>query len=141
MGFGAASGMRAAFLAGAADYLREPWTAEELDLRLALITRRQSRQFQFSWGTLRLEGLRLQTRGGALRLTVSEARLLRALLLSRGTPVPRQALGYMVWNRGERSGSRALDVQVSCLRRKLAPVFPVGDKIIRAVRHQGYVLE
>ena len=137
--FGPAGLMRSAFAAGAADYLREPWGPEELELRAARILRDARRGTEFSWGTLTMDGCRVEVPGGSAFLTVHESRILRALLLNRGTPVPREALAYRIWNAPGPKKSRALDVHVAGIRRKLSALIP--GRLIRAVRKEGYVIE
>jgi len=138
---GPAGLMRSAFLAGASDYLREPWQPEELGIRAAAVLERLTRRFVFPWGTMTLEGSSLALPGTSLRLTLSEAKILRTLLLSRGTPVSRQALGYVLWGTGGKPGSRVIDVHVSALRRRLGGAFPPCHRFIKAVRSQGYIVE
>ena len=52
-----------ALLAGCVDYLREPWTAEELSLRAHAALERARSRFSCPWGELRLEGFELCLEG------------------------------------------------------------------------------
>ena len=145
---GPAEMLRSAFLAGCADYLREPWTAEELSLRALGAMARGARRFAFPWGETSLEPDRLVTAAGPVRLTWHEARILAALLRARGEPVPRQALAYAVHGAGlhaartprEPRKSRAIDAHVSSIRRKVRAVIPQADPFIICVRSQGYLI-
>jgi len=142
---GPAEMLRSAFLAGCADYLREPWTAEELSLRALAAMARGARRFTFPWGELALESDRLHTAAGPVRLTWHESRILAALLRARGEPVPRQALAYTagvssITTSRARSASRAIDAHVSSIRRKVRAVLPQADRFIVCVRSQGYLI-
>jgi DNA-binding response OmpR family regulator len=138
--FGPAALMRSCFVAGAADYLRDPWSPEELSLRALSVLQRTQRRFRFPWGSLVLDCTSLDTPSGMLCLTHHESRVLRALLLGRGAPVPRQAISYFLWGNPGPAGSRAIDAHVAALRRKISAVAPEAEKFIRAVRRQGYMI-
>jgi DNA-binding response OmpR family regulator len=138
---GASAHMRAAFLAGAADYLREPWEPEELGLRLMAAMEKRAASCVFPWGTLTLKGNLLSTEKTEIPLTFHESRLLRVLLMNRGTPVPRSALAYRLWGSPGPKGSRALDVHVASIRKKVAAAFPAAGRFVKPVRNEGYVIE
>jgi two-component system phosphate regulon response regulator OmpR len=130
--------LRAAFLAGAVDYLREPWTPGELVERAAAALKRAA---VIGFGGVRLDGTRLSGPRGAAELTGHEAALLRLLASRPGVPVDRTALAWAVTGRPPARGSRSVDVHVSALRAKLARVVqPGGGPGITAVRGRGYLL-
>ncbi len=137
---GPASLMRSAFLCGCADYLRDPWQPEELGLRALAALQRVQRRFEFAWGAVSLQGAVLSTPAGEVMLTVHEARILRALLMDRGSPVPRPALACLLWGKPGPAASRAMDVHVASIRRKIRAVLPKAGPFIRAVRREGYVI-
>ena len=130
--------LRAAFLAGAVDYLREPWEPGELLERAAAALKRAA---SVGFGGVRLEGTRLSGPRGAAELTGHQAAVLRLLASRPGEPVDRTALAWAVTGRPPARGSRSVDMHVSALRAKLARVAPaVGGPRIRAVRGRGYQL-
>jgi DNA-binding response OmpR family regulator len=130
--------LRAAFLAGCVDYLREPWTPSELVERSAIALKRAA---VIGFGGVRLDGTRLSGPRGAADLTGHQAALLRLLASRPGVPVDRAALAWAVTGRPPAKGSRSVDVNVSALRAKLARVVPPGGgPHIRAVRGRGYLL-
>jgi hypothetical protein len=137
---GPAALMRSAFLCGCADYLRDPWHPVELEIRALAVLQRTRRRWTFPWGELSMQGTDLDTPAGGVTLTVHESRILRALLMSRGTPVPRQALSYLLWGKPGPAGSRVLDVHVAAIRRKVAAAVPAAGRFIRAVRREGYLI-
>jgi hypothetical protein len=138
--YGPATLLRSAFLCGCADYLRDPWHPDELGMRALAVLQRMKRRWTFPWGELSLQGTELDTPAGGVTLTVHESRILRALLMSRGTPVPRQALSYLLWGRPGPAGSRVLDVHVAAIRKKVAAAVPAAGRFIRAVRREGYLI-
>ena len=105
--YGSAGWLRSAFLAGCSDYLREPWTPEELALRAQAALRRQGSRWEFPWGEVRLEGGDLLTPGGRTTLTYRQSVILRALLRERGRPVPRSALACLLGGRNPAPGTGA----------------------------------
>ena len=133
--------LRGAFLAGCADYLREPWTPEELALRARAVLSRQGSRWEFPWGELRLAGGELHTPRGRTALTHHEAVILRALLRQRGRPVPRAAFACLLGGGAGGLGSRSIDVHISALRRRLRAVVPESGRFIVCVRGQGYMIE
>jgi DNA-binding response OmpR family regulator len=132
--------LRAAFLAGCLDYLREPWTPGELVERAAAVLERTA-AIGFGPGGVRLEGTRLSGPRGSAELTGHQAAALRLLASRPGVPVDRSSLAWALTGRPPATGSRSVDVQVSALRAKLAAVAPPGEAPrIRAVRGRGYQL-
>jgi DNA-binding response OmpR family regulator len=130
--------LRASFLAGTIDYLREPWTPGELIERAAAALKRAA---TVGLGGVRLDGTRLSGPRGAADLTGHQAAVLRLLVARPGVPVDRAALAWAVTGRPPARGSRSVDVHVSALRAKLARVVPPGGgPRIRAVRGRGYLL-
>ncbi|MGA2478074.1 MAG: winged helix-turn-helix domain-containing protein [Spirochaetia bacterium] len=138
--WGPAALLRSSLLAGCADYLKDPWTPEELELRALAVLSRAQRQYLFPWGTVSFEGLDLCTPAGPIPLTLHESRMLKVLLRSRGEPVPRDALSYAAGGTPGPAGSRAVDVHVASLRRKMRAAIPAAGRFILCVRRQGYIV-
>ncbi|MGH8630531.1 MAG: winged helix-turn-helix domain-containing protein, partial [Burkholderiales bacterium] len=70
-------------------------------------------------------------------LTLSESRLLEALLRHPGEPVDKQELAQLAIGRKLTLYDRSLDMHVSNLRKKLGP-HPDGRPRILALRSRGY---
>ena len=133
---GPAEELRDAFLWGCADYLRVPFAPAELEVRVMRSVRPRELRFLSPWGEYGLEGMLLRLPDAdAVRLTAHQARLARILMENRGHVLTRRALCIALWGHPSSEGSRALDVQVSALRRKM------GHDVIRAVRGEGYCID
>ncbi|PWE16689.1 DNA-binding response regulator [Marinicauda salina] len=127
---------------GADDYLAKPFEPEELLLRAQAILRRMLPRTQGP-AAVRFGPWRFEIDAGQLtrgeervRLTGGEAALLGALAGAAGEPVSRLALSERA---GAGSGERAVDVQITRLRRKIEddPRDPIW---IQTVRGEGYRL-
>jgi Transcriptional regulatory protein, C terminal len=138
--WGPAELMRGAFLAGCDDFLKEPWTPEELGLRAHAALSRAERRYSFPWGEVSFEGKDLRTPGGLAALTLHESRILGALLRNRGRPVPREALAYSLADAPPSASSRAVDVHIVALRKKVRCVMREAGRFIVCVRGQGYMV-
>jgi DNA-binding winged helix-turn-helix (wHTH) protein len=139
LAYGGASDLPAAFLAGCRDYLREPWSPEELSFRVVRIM--NTSRFPVSWGQVRLSTGFAATKHGEVALSSHEYRILRVLLMQSGKPVPREVLYYALWGRSGRS-SRTVDVHISLLRKKLRVLAPSisSDRLICSARGCGYFI-
>ncbi|MDP6174341.1 MAG: response regulator transcription factor [Rhodospirillales bacterium] len=127
---------------GADDYLSKPFEPRELVLRIQSILRRAPARnpapesalmgdVRFDLG--REELWRGPTR---IRLTLAEARLLKALAEVPGAILGRDELTERLAPGG---GERTIDVQVNRLRRKIEPD-PKLPRYLQTVRGQGYTL-
>ncbi|MBT5572547.1 MAG: response regulator transcription factor [Alphaproteobacteria bacterium] len=127
---------------GADDYLTKPFEPRELVARIRSILRRagdvQSATTEFRFGSHIYDSQRQRLRGpdGIVPLTGAEARLLDVLAQSPGKPVSRDALKDQNSITGT---ARAVDVQVTRLRRKIEPN-PRTPRYLQTIRGQGYVL-
>jgi len=150
LAYGAGGLLRAAFLAGCDDFLKEPWGPEELECRLERLaasrTGPAAASAALAWGELSVRGGRARSPYGEVTLSHPEAGILTALLGRRGEAVSREVLAYVAWGRPAEAGSRALDAHLSALRRKLRSLAPPGTDAaqavrIRALRGVGYALD
>jgi len=127
---------RAAWLAGALDYLKEPWTEEELFLRLGGPS---PGWLEWTWlgSRLRLAADQLSLENGAREsLSPGEAEILRVLVQRQGTPVSRAVLG---WAAACEEG-RVVDTLVGRVRAKLRTLVGTDSNPIVSVRGLGYRL-
>ncbi|MFP4302196.1 MAG: response regulator transcription factor [Spirochaetaceae bacterium] len=140
---GSPESLPSAFALGCSDYLRDPWSPEELFVRLRSRAGRISRTL---FGEpLTLSGERLEGESGEVTLEPGEARVLRALMLAPGVTVDRRFLSLLLGLAPAlSSNSRALDARISRLRKKVKPLLSNAlqeKQVIRAVYGGGYRLE
>ncbi len=134
------------FEAGADDYLVKPFEPKELLLRITAILRRvpqirpASLPKVLSLGEVRYEIDRGELwRGDApIRLTATEAQLMRIFAASPGQPVSRERL-VGPGEEADKGGDRAVDVQITRLRRKIE-TDPRQPRYLQTVRGSGYML-
>lgn len=134
----------AGFEHGADDYLVKPFEPRELVLRLRALLRRAARPAAPAGGDeirlgafrFRLDRLELSRGDERVKLTETEARLLAALARKAGAPMSREELAAET---GAEGGERAIDVQVTRLRRKLEDD-PRGPRYLQTARGKGYLL-
>ncbi|PXB87482.1 DNA-binding response regulator, partial [Pseudomonas aeruginosa] len=127
---------------GADDYLAKPCDPRELTARLRAVLRRThpaqpSAQMQLGDLSLNLTRGVAQIDGQEISLTLSESRILEALLRQPGEPLDKQALAQLALGRKLTLYDRSLDMHVSNLRKKLGS-HPDGSPRILALRGRGY---
>jgi two-component system phosphate regulon response regulator OmpR len=145
---GAPENRIAGFEAGADDYLPKPFDPRELLLRIRALLRRAARpvpeaevpQGPLALGALVFDRGRGELRGpsGVVRLTGGEAALLSALAARPNEVLTREDIAAAL--EMDESGERAIDVQVTRLRRKIE-ADPREPRFLHTVRGRGYILK
>ena len=135
----------AGFEHGAHDYLAKPFEPRELLLRIRSILRRAAAAPAVADGPVVLGAAVFDPERGTLsrgaetiRLTAGEAALLAALARRAGEILTREEIAAALGQ--EDAGERAIDVQVTRLRRKIEPD-PREPVFLQTVRGRGYVLK
>lgn len=137
----------AGFEAGADDYLPKPFDPRELVLRIRAMLRRVPPPppagppgGQVPLGPLSFDTDRGELRGpsGPVRLTGGEAALLGALARRPNEVLSREDIAAALGM--DEAGERAIDVQVTRLRRKVEQD-PREPRFLHTVRGRGYVLK
>ncbi len=136
----------AGFEHGADDYLAKPFDPRELALRIRTILKRAApatppnlplAPVQLGPHWFDPERGELRGQDGTHRLTGGEAALLTALARRAGEVLTREEIAAALGT--PEAGERAIDVQVTRLRRKIEPD-PREPRFLQTVRHRGYVL-
>ena len=136
----------AGFEAGADDYLGKPFEPRELLLRIRALLRRVAAPppappdgpVTLGEAVFDLERGELRGPDGNIRLTGGELGLLSALARRPNEVLSREDIAAAV--EMDDSGERAIDVQMTRLRRKIE-VDPREPRFLHTVRGRGYVLK
>jgi two-component system, OmpR family, response regulator len=133
------------FIRGGDDYVTKPFSLEELTLRIgALLRRTRSANGERATARLRYRDLEMDEDrhqvwrdGQELRLSPTEFRLLRYLLLNPERVLSKQQILDHVWQYDFNGDDNVVETYISYLRRK---VDAQDTKLIQTVRGFGYTL-
>ncbi|MEM7618762.1 MAG: response regulator transcription factor [Pseudomonadota bacterium] len=143
--------------AGADDYLAKPFLPRELSVRVKAIFRRIEQMdkklrdeavtyegpdvIQFDrWSMDRAQYQVFSDQGESAGLTVSEFKVLERLVLSQNVVLTRQQLFETIRDLDADVFDRAVDIQISRIRKKLHDT-PKKPRYIKTVRSAGYVFQ
>ncbi|MDO9508653.1 MAG: response regulator transcription factor, partial [Thermovirgaceae bacterium] len=135
----------AGFDVGADDYMKKPFSVNELAARVKSLLRRggtkETEEKIITIGPLvvDIEKGEVLLKGSPLDLTATEFRLLEILASNRGRVVSRDALLARVWGYAA-VDTRTVDMHVFRLRRKIEED-PENPKLLQTVRGRGFRLQ
>lgn len=132
-----------AVAAGADDYLMKPFSMTVLLAKVQALLRRNRQEgnaTQVDWDNNHFNTLtnEVQNERGQVQLTPTEGALLQVLLSHRNQTVSKATLLEWLWQGGKYLNENTLNVNISRLRAKLAPL--QLDLAIRTERGAGYRL-
>jgi two-component system OmpR family response regulator len=133
------------FIRGGDDYVTKPFSLEELTLRIGALLRRTratsstGESHRLRYRDLEMDEDRHQVwrSGREVRLSPTEFRLLRYLLLNAERVLSKQQILDHVWQYDFNGDDNVVETYVSYLRRKLDTGH---EKLIRTIRGFGYTL-
>jgi heavy metal response regulator len=129
---------------GADDYIRKPFSFNELLARIRAILRRGKgdsvpSKIQIANLVLEVDGHRVHRDKVKIELTPKEYALLEYFMRRPGQIVTRTMISENIWDYNFDSGTNIIDVHVSHLRNKIDKNFE--PKLLHTVKGVGYVLE
>jgi two-component system OmpR family response regulator len=133
------------FIRGGDDYVTKPFSLEELTLRIGALLRRtktaeaNGSEHRLKYRDLEMDEDRHQVwrSGDEVRLSPTEFRLLRYLLLNAERVLSKQQILDHVWQYDFNGDDNVVETYISYLRRKIDAHH---DPLIRTVRGVGYTL-
>ena len=138
--YGSAFFIREAFLCGCSDYLKEPWSFDEFEIRAQKNLDEQI--LTYNWGRLIFRPFFLKTEKAEVPLSLAEYVIFKILALNKGLIIDRHILlGYI--NKRPGKSYQSVDVHIFSLRKKMKQILPDNiraDRIILTVKNRGYLL-
>jgi DNA-binding response OmpR family regulator len=128
--------------AGANDYIRKPFSFEELLARIRVLMRIRTHELLvFSAGpiAMNIEKHTVTRHGSPVELTQKEFALLEYLLRSKGKVCRRTRIIEKVWDIHFDHNHSVIDVYINALRKKLDE--PGNPSLITTIRGVGYKIE
>lgn len=127
---------------GADDYISKPFAGEELLARIRARLRRDGEEdTKLKVADLEIDtnSLEVKRNGKLIKLTPKELQLLQYLMNNKGRVLHREIILNRVWMYSPDIESRAVDVYIGYLRKKIDSGYK--KKLLHCVRGYGYVIK
>lgn len=127
---------------GANDYVVKPFSFEELNARIRVITRQRVENKSNILKVLDLTldiNSHIVTRGDKkIELSAKEYAVLEYMMINQGVVLSREKIENHIWNFDYEGGTNLIDVYIRYLRKKIDENYE--EKLIKTVRGTGYVI-
>lgn len=129
------------FSLGADDYISKPYNFDELLARVKARLNRQGGNNKLTVGDLELNEKTFEVKRGGKKITLTpkEFRLLEYLMVNKGQVLSRDMILSRVWMYSPDMQTRAVDVYVGYLRKKIDSGFE--KPLIHSIRGYGYMVK
>jgi DNA-binding winged helix-turn-helix (wHTH) protein len=140
LAYGDQSLLALSFSKGCDDYLKDPWTAEELFIRIRKAA--GNLEFLAAGFILSLDKNRLFSETASVILSRSESIILSALIRNKNAAVSKALINLMINEKPKSRNSRTVDMHISNLRKKIVKLTssPETASSLVSIRGQGYCL-
>ena len=137
MAYGSPSMIQNAYLSGSIDYLKKPWKMEELGFRVMNYIKHYRRTFRKK--SIILENRKLIIGDKTAEINHKEYLLLKILYQHFGRLVHKRVIEKLIWGK-TMENSKALDMLIMRVRKKIDKLSFPGKKIIKTVKPIGYLI-
>ena len=136
--YGDGSNLAYSFQCGAIDFLKNPWKIEELGYRILNYLKNGKNIFQKRDITVNKNSLEIGNK--FCHISRKEFLLLRLLILHHGRLVHKNLIWNVIWNK-QPDKSKALDMLILRLRKKIASIDGSKKLVIRSIKRIGYIYD
>ena len=127
------------FILGSCDYLKDPWTFNELEIRAKRFINRD--ELSFNWGNINFSNSFIQSDNETIPFSVNEYKILSMLNNNSGKIISRENLHYRLGISNK--SSRVIDVYINSIRKKIKLLSKIdynNRNLIKTVRGKGYTI-
>lgn len=133
--------------AGVDDYLTKPFSTKELMARIHAVLRRRAPSLVTKGALMHVGLIALDTQAHQVKiadqevpLSLTEFKLLHAMMLQADKVMSRELLQFAVWGRYSEIDERTVDVHIKRLREAISLISPQAAQQIKTIRGLGYRL-